>query len=44
LLGGEAVVAAGHDQAGGQPLDVPFEGARQGLVEVVEVEDQAALG
>ena len=43
-LGGEPVVPAGHDQAGGQPLDIPLERARQGLVEVVDVEYQVPLG
>src|SRR5918993_3528771 len=31
-------------QAGGQALDVPFEGTGVGFVEVVEVEDKAPLG
>ena len=39
----EPVVPSGHDEAGSQPLDIPFEGPGQGLVEVVDVEDQAAL-
>jgi hypothetical protein len=30
--------AAGHDEAGGQPLEIPLEGSRQRLVEVVDVE------
>ena len=42
--GREAVVAAGHDQAGRQPLDVPLPRPRQRLVEVVDVEHQPALG
>ena len=42
-LGGESVVASRHGQAGGQPLDVPLERAGQGLVEVVDVEDQPPL-
>ena len=42
-LGGEAVVPSGHGQARRQPLDVPLERAGQGLVEVVDVEDQPPL-
>ncbi len=42
-LGGKAVVPSGHGQARGQPLDVPLERAGQGLVEVVDVEDQPPL-
>ena len=44
LLGREPVVPRRHLQAGGQPLDIPLPRARQGLVEVVDVEHQAALG
>ena len=40
----DAVLAADHDEAGGQPLDVPLPRRGQGLVEVVQVEDQVALG
>ena len=40
-LGGEPVVPSGHGKARGQPLDIPLERAGQGLVEVVDVEDQA---
>ena len=36
--------ATGHDEAGRQSLDVPFEGGRQRLVEVVDVEDRQSLG
>ena len=43
-LGREPVVPSGHGQARGQPLDIPLERAGQGLVEVVDVEDQVALG
>ena len=32
-----------HDDAGGQPLDVPLEWCRVGLIEVVEIEAQASL-
>ena len=35
---------AGHDEARGEALDVPLPGAGQRLVEVVDVEEQAALG
>ena len=42
-LGGEPVVPSGHGQARRQPLDVPLERAGQGLVEVVDVEDQPPL-
>jgi hypothetical protein len=41
---GEAVVASGDGEAGRQPLDVVLERPRQGLVEVVEVEQQPPLG
>ena len=43
-LVGEAVVARGDQHAGRQPLDVPLPGARQRLVEVVDVEHQPPLG
>ena len=36
--------ATGEDEAGGHALDVPLEGAADGLVEVVDVEDEAAVG
>ena len=39
----EAVAAAGQHEAGGQPLDVPLPGRRQGLVEIVDVEDHPPL-
>ncbi len=39
-----AGVVAGEDEAGGHAFDVPLEGAADGLVEVVEVEDEAAVG
>ena len=42
-LGGEPAVPSGHGKARGQPLDVPLERAGQGLVEVVDVEDQPPL-
>ena len=44
LLGREAVVAPGDGEAGRQPFDVPLEGAGQGLVEVVDVENEPTLG
>ena len=40
----ELPVAGGNHHAGGQALEVPFPGAREGLVEVVDVEHQRALG
>ena len=40
---GEGAVAPGNGETGRQPLDVPFPWARQGLVEVVHVEDEPAL-
>ena len=43
LLGGEPVLAPGYLQARGEPFDVPLPRAGQGLVEVVDVEDQAPL-
>ena len=42
-LGGEPAVPPGHGQARGQPLDVPLERPGQGLIEVVDVEDQPPL-
>ena len=44
LLGSVAVVARRHDQARDQALDVPLERRRQRLVEVVEIEHDAAIG
>jgi hypothetical protein len=41
---GQAAIAAEDRQAGGQPLDVPLPRAGQGLVEVVDVEDQGPFG
>jgi hypothetical protein len=35
---------AGDDQRGGHALQIPLEGAADGLVEVVDVEDQPAVG
>ena len=43
LLRAEPVVAAGYRQAGRQPLHVPLERPRVGLVEVVDVEGQPPL-
>ncbi|MNT09472.1 hypothetical protein D3C72_1442570 [compost metagenome] len=40
----ETPVARGHHERGGQPAHVPVEGALQGFVEIVDVEDQRALG
>ena len=40
----EAGCAAGEDEAGGEALDVVLEGAADGFVEVVDVEDEAAVG
>ena len=39
-----ARLAAGEHEAGGHALDVPLEGAADGFVEVVDVEDEAAVG
>ena len=36
--------AAGEDEGGGHAFDVPFPGAGDGFVEIVEVEDQLAVG
>ena len=41
---GRAVLPPGHPDARDQPAQVPLPRARVGLVEVVEVEDQVALG
>ena len=38
-----ARLAAGEDKAGGHALDVPLERAADGLVEIVDVEDEAAV-
>ena len=43
LLGVEAAIAAGHVEARDEPLDVPFERARQGLVEVVDAEHEPPI-
>jgi len=43
-LGGEAVVAGRDLEAGSEALDVPLERSRRRLVEVVDVEHQAAVG
>ena len=40
LGGAEAAVAPGDREAGDEPLDVPLERSRQGLVEVVDIEDE----
>ena len=39
----EAVGAGGQHKRGDEPFDVPLPGCRQGLVEVVDVEDHPAL-
>ena len=39
----EAVVAAGDDEARREALEVPLPGRREGLVEVVDGEDDVAL-
>jgi len=39
----DAGFAAGEDNGRGQALDVPLEGAADGFVEVVDVEDEAAV-
>ncbi len=44
LLVGEPPIPPGDGQAGGQPLQVPLPRTGQGLVEVVEIEDQGPLG
>ena len=44
VVRGEARTAAGDDEAGGESLEVPLEGPRQGLVEVVDVEDRSRSG
>ena len=44
VLAGEPVVPPGDFQAGRQPLDIPLPRAGQRLIEVVDVEDKAALG
>ncbi len=42
LLRGQG--ASGEHKAGGKPLQVPLEGTADGLIEVVDVEDEAAVG
>lgn len=44
VLIGVPVVAAGHGKADAQTFDIPLPGSGQGFVEIVEVEDQIALG
>src|SRR5262249_40070739 len=44
VFAAEPVVPGRYLQAGGQPLDVPLPRAGQGLVEVVDVEEELALG
>ena len=39
-----ARLAPGKQETGGEALDVPLEWAADGLVEVVDVEDEAAIG
>ena len=39
-----ACLASGEQEAGGHSLDVPLEGASDGFVEIVDVEDEAAIG
>jgi len=43
LVRRETPGSPGHDEAGGQPLDVPFERSGERLVKVVDVEEQVAL-
>ena len=40
----EAVVTAGQHETGGQAFHIPFPGRREGLVQVVDVEDHAPFG
>ena len=44
LVGVVSVGPSGDLQTGDQPFDIPLPGPRGGLVEVVDVEDQPALG
>jgi hypothetical protein len=44
VAGREPVCARGDHHAGGEPLDVPFPGSGQRLVEVVGIEHERALG
>jgi hypothetical protein len=41
---GQPYMAPGQDDAGGQPLEIPLPWRRQGLVEVVDVENDLPLG
>jgi hypothetical protein len=43
LFGGEPVLPPGHGEAGQEPLDVPFPGPGERLVEVVDVEHHRPL-
>ena len=43
LLDREPPVPSGDGKAGDQPLQIPFPGPRNGLVEIVDVEYQAPL-
>ncbi len=40
----ESAPARGDDEARGEPLQIPLERGAQGLVEVVDVEDESSLG
>ena len=44
LFGVEVSISAGHGETSHQPLHVPLEGARQGLVEVVDAEHKPPIG
>ena len=44
LLSGVAILSTAYDHAGSHPLDIPFPGTSECLVEVVHIEDLPALG
>ena len=41
---GEPCLASGEDDTGAEPLDIPFPGAGNRLVEVVHIEEEIAFG
>ena len=43
LVSAQAVVVGEHHEAGGEPRNVPLEGARERLVEVTEIECKVSL-
>ena len=44
LIAPESAPTRSDDEARGEPLQVPFKGCGQGLVEIVDIEDEVSLG